>query len=241
MRWSPRPARVPAAGRQHFDLRLSIEQVVVGLAHDGPGHVHRAREMHHLGDAPAAEVRHPPVADLAGPQQGIDRTQRLLQVHAIEVAVQVVDVDVVGTQPREAGVAFAQHPDARIARFVGPFGHLVADLGGQDPVVARALEQLADHRLRLAQRVGVGGVDEVHAVLSRVGGDAARLGQVGLVGEHHRAQAQRRDPERALAERAVLHGVSWFGCGQDAAGSADAIANRCRLAHRAGSAHAHAA
>jgi len=54
--------------------------------------------------------------------------------------------------------------------------------------VARTLEQLADHRLRLAQRVGVGGIDEVHAVLSRVGGDAARLGPVGLVGEHHRAR-----------------------------------------------------
>jgi hypothetical protein len=63
-----------------------------------------------------------------------------------------------------------------------------------------ALEQAADHRLRGAARVHVGGVDEVHAVLARVGDDARGLGKLGLVAEHHRAQAQRGHLERALAQ-----------------------------------------
>jgi hypothetical protein len=58
------------------------------------------RHVHHLGDAPAAEVGHAPVADLAGAQQVVQRAQRLFQVHAVEVAVQVQDVDVVGLQAR---------------------------------------------------------------------------------------------------------------------------------------------
>ena len=69
-------------------------------------------DAHHLGNAPAAEVRHPPVADLAGLHQIAHRTQRLFQVHAVDVAVHVADVDVVGLQAGQAGIDFAQDPAA---------------------------------------------------------------------------------------------------------------------------------
>jgi hypothetical protein len=53
----------------------------------------------------------------------------------LKVAVQVQDVDVVGLQAAQAGLDFAQHPDARVVALVGPLRHRIAQLGGQHPVV----------------------------------------------------------------------------------------------------------
>jgi hypothetical protein len=145
-------------------------------------------------------------ADLAGAQQGLDGAQRLLQVHAGVVAVQVVQVQVVGAEPAQAGLARALDPAARVTRAVAPLTHGVAELAGQHPVLARAAaQQFAEHRLALAEGVDVRGVDEVDAVIARVRQDLARLGGGGLVGEHHGAQAQGGHFERAAAEAAVLH------------------------------------
>ena len=137
-----------AAGFQHFHLGLPVEQVVIGLADHRPGHIHLPRQMHQLGDAPTPEIRNTPVADLAVAQQRLNGPQRLLEVHAIEVAVQVVDVDMVGIEPLQAGLTGAQHPGTRVARLVDPLGHRIAELGRQDPVMAPRLDQLTDHLLR---------------------------------------------------------------------------------------------
>ena len=73
-------------------------------------------------------------------------------------------------------------------------------------------DQAAGDALRLAVGVRIGGVDGVDAGLARRGDDAAGLGLVGLVAEHHRAEPQLRDLEAARAERGgrvvVRHGVS---------------------------------
>ena len=42
--------------------------------------------------------------------------------------------------------------------------------------------------------------------LARVRDDAARLGEVGLVGKHHGAETEAGDFERTLAEVSILHG-----------------------------------
>ena len=196
------------AGLQHLDLGQAVEQVVVGLADHRPRHVQLARPVHQLGDAPAAKVGHAPVADLAGAQQRVDRAQRLFQVHAVVVAVQVVDIDVVGGQPLQAGLAGPHHPGARIPPFVWPVRHLVADLGGQHPVVAGGADRLADHRLGGAVGVDIGGVDEVDTRAMGMVDDALGLGGIGLVTEHHRAQAQAGHFQRALAQVSVMHAVS---------------------------------
>ena len=195
------------AHRQHLHLGLAVQQVVVRLADRRAGHVQRLGHVHHLGDAPAAEVGHAPGADLAGAQQRVHGAQRLFQVHAVVIAVQVVDVEVVGAQAPQAVLAGALDPAPRVVRLVGLGAHAVAQFAGQHPVAARAvLEQLTQQAFTATHRVDIGRIDEVHAVFAGVGQDIARLGQVGLVGKHHGAQAQGRDFQRALAQRTVLHG-----------------------------------
>jgi len=177
------------AGRQDLDFRHPVEQVVIGLAH------HRRRDIgpfagaHHLGNAPAAEIRQAEVADLPLPHQVAQRAHRLVQVFLVEVAVQVEDVDVVGAEPAQAVLGFPHDPLARIVRLVGLAAHCIAQLGGQHPVVALACQQPPDHQFGCALGVDIGGIDEVDAVVPRRGDDAAGFGLVGLIAKHHGAQA----------------------------------------------------
>ena len=68
-------------------------------------------------------------------------------------------------------------------------------------------DQLADHRLRRAARIDVGGVDEVDAVLAGVLDDAPRLAQVrpdaALLGSYY---AQLADVLAELARHGLVHG-----------------------------------
>ena len=110
---------VVATSFQDFHLRQAVEQVVIGLANHGAGHVHLARHVDHLGDAPAPEIGHTPITNLAVTQQRLDGPQRLFEAHAVEIAVQVINVHVVGGQSAKAVFAGPQHPAARIALGVG--------------------------------------------------------------------------------------------------------------------------
>ncbi|MNT08093.1 hypothetical protein D3C72_1428220 [compost metagenome] len=213
------------ASRQDLHLGHAVQQVVVRLAGHRARHAQLAAQPRDLGDAPAAEVRHRPVADLAAAHQVAHRADRLFQVLAGVVAVQVKDVDMVGREPVQAVLDRARDPHARVMRVVGRGLHGVAELGRQHPVVAAGAQQPADHLLRRALGVDVGGIDEIHAVVTRAGNDAGGLGLVGLVGKHHGAQAQRRDAQVAGAEAAVGHGGIWHGgsfggCGRRAAAAA---------------------
>ena len=120
-------------------------------------------------------------------------------------AVDVVEVDVVGLQPLQAGIDGAHQVAAREARVgdVGP--HLLRALGGQHPAVALLLDGRADDLFGAAVGVDVGGVDEVDAALGRMVDDAPRLRLVGGAAEHHGAEAELRHLDAARAEEAVSH------------------------------------
>ena len=81
--------------------------------------------------------------------------------------VDLVEVDVVGAEPAQAGLALADDPPARVAVMFGSVAHRAVHLGREDDVVAAAGERLADDLLRLAGGVHVGGVDEVDAGVER--------------------------------------------------------------------------
>ena len=75
----------------------------------------------------------------------------------------VVDVDVVGLQAAQAVLDLLLDVQPRHARIVGPAAHRIEDLGGDDGVLPPALQRLAQHRLRHAADIGVGGIEEVDA------------------------------------------------------------------------------
>ena len=85
--------------------------------------------------------------------------------------VDLVEVDVVGAQPAQAVLALGHDPAPRVALRVGVLAHGAVHLGGQDDLVPLDLGQrLADDLLGLAERVDVGGVDEVDPRVERRGG-----------------------------------------------------------------------
>lgn len=83
---------VVRAGWQDFDLRLTVKEVVIRLAHGGGRHAELLTQSHHFCDAPAAEVGQAEAANLAGAYQVAQRSHGFAQVLIVVVAVQVKDV-----------------------------------------------------------------------------------------------------------------------------------------------------
>ena len=209
----------------------TVEQAV-GVLHAGdarqPG---RIGQPHEFGHAPGCFVADAHVAHLAGLHQAlqaaqlfVDRCDRsvvlrvVVQVaehrHIARRPVQLVQVDDLGAQPLQAGLAGR---DDVVGGDIGaavaqPFiaAHRTGRLGGQHDARAHfgALGQpAADETFGFAivgraRRHGVhlGGVDEVQPALQRVVEQAVRCRFVDLrLAEGHRAEADGADPEVAAA------------------------------------------
>src|SRR6185369_17515234 len=98
----------------------------------------------------------------------------------------------------------------------------VAELGGQDHLVALALQGAAQQLLALAPAVEIGGVEEVDAEVQRAVDHRDGLRVVSLavdVRHGHAAEADGGDRQCALPECALLHEIlltrrkSWIGYG----------------------------
>ena len=212
-------------------------QQVVGVLDGGdarqPRHFGGAQVAHH---APGAFVRQADMADFAGLDQFGQRRQRLFDRHAVMLRlvlvgadaetvgdavgpVDLVEVDVVGLQPRQAGLdrreeVGAIQPRLAIAHPAEAAGRRTDDLAGEDHPVALAarLEPAADHLLRLA--VGVGGgrdgvhlrrVPEIDAAVERGVHLGMAFGLGVLAAPGHGAQADGADRQAGSAERTILH------------------------------------
>ena len=80
-------------------------------------------------------------------------------------SVHLVEIDVVGSEARQAGLDGAGDVPGRAAAvvFVWPFGDRETELGRQHHLVAASLQGLADDLFRFAIRIDVRRVDEVDA------------------------------------------------------------------------------
>ena len=73
----------------------------------------------------------------------------------------LVEVDVVGLQPSEAGLYFAQDVHAGRAAPVEIPAHRQSDFCGKDNLVSQALQGISHESLALPEAVYVGCIDEV--------------------------------------------------------------------------------
>ena len=155
---------------------------------------------------------------LAGAHDVVQRLERLLDRHVVVPAMDLVEIDVVGAEPLQAGVDLGQDRLARQAGAVRPLAHAAVDLGRDHHLVApREVEQrAADDLFAGAVRIDVGGVEEVDAEVERLLDErpARRLAErprvvaaLGLA-VAHAAQADARDVEAGAAELDVVHGCS---------------------------------
>ena len=174
----------------------------------------------------------------------LERLERLLERRQPVPLVHLVEVDVAGPQPAQAGLAALDDVMAGEALHVRALAHRHAHLGGDQEVIATSLEHLADDLLGQAGRVHVGRVDHVdagvtaHVDLASGPGDvgAADHGERAATAEGHGAQGQRRDLQAGAAQLTVFHRRIPSGVGSVAThtythdgSSGQGIAGSCRF------------
>ena len=184
---------------------------------DEPGPAVLALQVQGLGELPGVHRGRAEVADLAGLDQVVQGLQGLLQRCRVVIAVNLVEVDVVGAEPPQAVVDLGHDRLAGQAPPVRPRPHRVAQLGGNHDVVAvrEVTERAAEDLLAGAVRVQVGGVEEVDASLEGMLDERAagflvqrpdRVAAVGIaVG--HRADGDRGHVQAGSAKLDVAHGA----------------------------------
>ncbi len=117
-------------GRHDLPLDLPRQQAVLRLQGDRPGHVQGPGQVHGLGQLPAGEVGQPVVADLAGPDELVERPQRLLHRRQRVERVDLVQVHRVQAEPAQGGV---QRPGQVARGQPGAVRRVVTRRGGTGP------------------------------------------------------------------------------------------------------------
>ena len=202
-----------AAERQHLALLLAIDQVVVVLHRHEPRPPVPIREVERLGELPGPHARRADVARLAGAHDVVERQERFLDRRLGIPAMDLIEVHVVGPETAQRAVDGGHQVFPREPAIVRIVGHRVERLGGEDRMVARAevLHRAAEDLFRDAERVHVGGIEEVDALLER----PLEKRAAGLFSEHpaapgriavgHDAEAEPRDFQAGAAKIHVLH------------------------------------
>ena len=138
--------------------------------------------------------------------------ERLVDRRLLVVAMQLVQVDVVGLEASQRCIHGGHDVLARVAAVERRGAGRCEALGRDDEPVALAPQPAAEDLLSQppgtqlpAQRVGVRAIEEVDAALGGAveNGDCGWL--VALQSEGHRAQAQSRYLEAGTAESGVFH------------------------------------
>ncbi len=153
---------------QRHDVALEVApgERVVGLQGVEAGEVLELGDAERLGYLEGLPVRDADVTDFALLDEGIESTKGLFDGGDGVVAVDLVEVDVVGLEAAQAGFDGVHDVASRSADIVAADAGAAIDLGGDDDVFARdgeIFEGLADADFGLALGVDVGGVDEVDA------------------------------------------------------------------------------
>jgi len=177
------------AGRHDLLLDVAHDQAVLRLVASEAGVVVPLADGHRLHQPPAFVVAAGDVAHLASAHEIVEGAEHLLQWRLLVDVVDEVEVDMLHAEPAQAVVQRLEDVGARHAGIVRPRTHRVEELGGDDGLVAPALQRVAQHGLRFAGVVGVRCVEHVDAGIERQRHQPRRLRGVGAVTEGHRPQA----------------------------------------------------
>ena len=166
-----------------------------------------ARDEFGFGDAPRRKIRIADVAHLALPDQVVERAQRFLDRRQRIVIVLLVEIDVVGLQPLQAGFDGGHDVAPRRALLGAVVAHRLGIFGRQHDVLAAVAEHLAQHGLGAAHAgIDVGGVEQRDAEIDRLVDHLARGFEIGALAEIVAAEADGGNAQAGAAEIANFHG-----------------------------------
>ena len=202
-----RPSLYSLRGRQQILFDVAHHQAVFVLARHEPADIHLPRGEFGFRDPPRRKIRIAEIADLALPHQIVERAQGFVDRRQRIVIVLLVEIDVVGLQPGQAGFDRG-HDVAPRRALLGAVGrHRLGIFGRQHDVLAAVAEHLAQHGLGAAHAgVDVGGIEQRDAEIDRLVDHLARGFQIGALAEIIAAEADRGDAQAGAAEITNLHG-----------------------------------
>ena len=128
--------------------------------------------------------------------------------------MQLQKVDMVGAEASQCRLTRFDDPGARAARGVRSVANWERHLGREQEAVAPAADRRAEHGLRSAVRVHVGGVEEVHAGIEADVHEPAGLVDIGCpprpeqgtaAAERSGAEAQDRHVQAGSAKSSIFH------------------------------------
>ena len=199
--------------RDHLALFFAVDQVVVVLHRNELRPAVRFGHVLGLRELPGVHAGCADVERLACPHHIVQRLHRLLDRRVRVPAVDLVEVHVIRAEALERGIDALHHMLARKPAVVRVAAHRVAQLGGDDHLVAlgQLLEGAAGDLFTGADRVDVRGVEEVDASIECALDERPGVGVIedpvaplaAAVGHH--AETDARDFEAGLAQVAVLH------------------------------------
>ena len=214
--------------RDYVALEVAAGDGVVGLQGVEAGEVFEFGDAEGFGDLPGEPIGDADVTDFALLDESIEGAEGLFDGGDEVVAVDLVEVDVVGLEAAEAGVDGVHDVTTGGAYVVFAGAGASVDLGGDDDAGAgdgEVFDGLTDRDFGPALGVDIGGVDEVDAGfdgyldegvdvrladLADVFPNGGVCGEIRWVvaGEGHGAETDLGDEETSVAESFILHAVS---------------------------------
>src|SRR5258708_12329624 len=121
--------------------------------------------------------------------------------------MEVENINVVGAKTLQAGVDRLENPLARLPQLIRPRirGSLIAEFRRDNPAVTPLRDRATDDFLGAATVINVSGIKEVHTLIEPLVDNAPGSRFVRFAAEHHRAQTQGRNLERAAAQISIVH------------------------------------
>ena len=162
----------PFLRHQRNDLALDISagNRIIGLDRFKARPSLACGETERLHDLPGHQVRAADVADLTGAHEIVERPQCFVERRREVGAVDLVEVDIVRTEPNETVLDRVQDVPAGETDGVGTRPRSAPRLGRDDHVLAcnsEILDCAAQNSLRLAFGIDIGGTEEVDAGVDR--------------------------------------------------------------------------
>jgi hypothetical protein len=152
------------------------------------------------------------IAHLAGAHDIIERIEGFLKRGVIVEAMELVEIDIIRAKALQAPIDGFHDVFARQAAIIWVAAHRIVELGGQHQLVARRIGQNPpDDFLAGAQRIHIGHVKKVDAVIEGLFNDRARCRLIqhprrpARRPKSHAAKTKPRDFEASLAQLDIIH------------------------------------